>query len=538
MNSESAEYLLLAVFLIFQFSVFFWNIKKIIIYEHIIASNAMFRLIPVEVTQSLIIESESEDFYADDIELPQRNLLDNDVQATVNLIGCKGASALLKNILAATNRYLLHNNMAAADFHLVKDIAERNIDAAEEDINQTISVPLYLGLMSTMIGIIIGLFKMPSLDLAVDPSGKDMLLNQGITMLIGGVKIAMIASFFGLGLTIICSGWVFKGSKNKVEKRKNTFYSFVQTALLPVMNQSIGASLNSLQHNLLRFNDEFAGNLQTLSGIFKQNYEALVMQENILQEINNLDMVKLSRFNLDMFGAVEKSVKEFERFNIGMAHLNDFVATSKDLSERVTDLMNRSSNFERIANTLRDRLDTSEQLLRFLGDHFAMLSEHKDLVVTAVGDASIYIANLFRELQEHFKQTGQNLRLHTTEELLALKVALADSRTSLSNLEFLKQLDQLERLVNLERLDELGSLKSLDTLSELKQLSELTQISKGVAIFNENAVFQTQTTSLLQELNVNMSSAVNLIEQVHADWVEEKNSGIGGAVKRLFRKQS
>ncbi|TSJ36553.1 hypothetical protein FO440_22250 [Mucilaginibacter corticis] len=538
MNNDGIEYLILAFFLLFQGSVFLWNIRKIFDYEHIIAANAVFRLISVDVTDSLIADAESRDFYADEIGVQQYHLTDEHKPVSVNLIGCKNASKSLQNILAAINRYLIHNNMAAADFHLIKDITERNMDAAEEDINQTISIPLYLGLMSTMIGIIIGLTKMPNLDVAVDPTGKDILLNQGITMLIGGVRIAMIASFVGLGLTILSSGWVFKGSRNKVENRKNAFYSFIQTALLPVMNQSIGASLNSLQHNLLRFNDEFAENLQSLSGIFRQNYDALVMQENILREINELDMVKLSRFNLDMFREVERSVKEFEKFNLGMSNLNEFVDSSKMLSERVTDLMKRSENFERIAEALQDRLYTSEKLLKFLGDHFETLSEHKDLVVTAVGDTSVFVSNLFRELQAHFRQSGQELKLHTTEELLALKAALADSRTSLSNLEFLKQLDQLEQLASLKRLDELGSLQSLSDLDELKQLSELKLINKGVATFNENAAFQTQTTALLKELNGSIGEAVKLVEQVHADWMADKNSGIGGAVKRLFRRQN
>ncbi len=530
MNSESAEYVLLFIFLAAQVAVFVYNISKIIRYERIIAFDTHFSLLAVSLTPELIAEAAADDFFLDRLENP----VVDDEYPVVNLIVSGGRSPVLGNILSATNRYLMHNYMAAADFHLIKDIADRNIDAAEEDINQTISVPLYLGLMSTMLGIIIGLFKMPDLNLDLAAKGKDLLLNHGISMLIGGVKIAMIASFVGLGLTIACSGFIFKGSRNKVEKRKNAYFSFIQTTLLPVMNQSIGATLSSLQLNLLKFNQEFSSNLGALSGLFNNNYQSLVLQKEVLASIEEMDFIKISTFNLDMFRHVEASVKEFERFNTGMAHLNDFVETSKTLSERVTDLMKRSENFERIALTLESRLETSSQLLEFLGNHFAQLEEHKDLVNTSVGQASIFVSNLFRELQGHFKTTGDSLKLFTIDEITALKNALSDSRTSLSNLEFLKKLEELDKLSGLSQLEGLSSLAELGNLHQLEKLSELTGISKGVNTFNENAAFQTQTTSLLQEPNANIGAAIGLLEHIHNEYVESHEGGIAKKVKRWF----
>src|ERR1700753_2941360 len=150
MSNETAEYILLFIFLTAQLAVCGYNIFKITRYEQIFSAKPHFRLAPVWPTPELLARAGEDDF---SLGVPEFQV-ENDDYPPVNLIFCENPSPVLKNILSATNRYLLHNNMAAADFHLIKDIADRNIDAVEEDINQTISVPLYLGLMATMFGII------------------------------------------------------------------------------------------------------------------------------------------------------------------------------------------------------------------------------------------------------------------------------------------------------------------------------------------------------------------------------------------------
>jgi hypothetical protein len=109
---------------------------------------------------------------------------------------------------------------------------------------------------------------MPDLGVGTDSKANDLLLNDGIGLLIGGVKIAMIASFSGLLFTIFNSGWAFKGARILVESRKNDFYTFIQIELLPIINQGLASTLESLQRNLMKFNGEFTSNLSQLSGIF------------------------------------------------------------------------------------------------------------------------------------------------------------------------------------------------------------------------------------------------------------------------------
>ena len=100
---------------------------------------------------------------------------------------------------------------------MIQDIVDRQINTLEDQIRPLISLPLYLGLMTTMIGIILGLFSMPDLASAMTGNFEknDSLLNEGITSLIGGVKIAMIASFIGLGLTTFLSTKIFREAQKR-----------------------------------------------------------------------------------------------------------------------------------------------------------------------------------------------------------------------------------------------------------------------------------------------------------------------------------
>ena len=153
----------------------------------------------------------------------------------ITLIKSTGNSnVVFEKVLNSVNTYLLRNKGAVSDFNLIKDVVERNTDAIDEEINTLLPIPLYLGLMGTMLGIVIGLFAMPSI--------SDANFEKAIDILIGGVKIAMIASFTGLLLTVLLSGWKYKGAKTKAEGLKNdflrgyklTFCQFCRKIFLPV----------------------------------------------------------------------------------------------------------------------------------------------------------------------------------------------------------------------------------------------------------------------------------------------------------------
>lgn len=334
-----------------------------------------------------------------------------------------------EEIKRSLNTYLIRNSTAATDFNLIKDIVERNTNKAEEEINLTISVPLYIGLMGTMGGIVIGLFNMSDMQTAV----TDESLGTGITTLLGGVKIAMIGSLTGLGLTIINSALFFKSAKYQLENRKNEFYTFIQTELLPVVNQSLNATFDSLQRNLIKFNDTFTYNLDRLEGIFDTNYEALRTQEKVLDMLQNIDLADLAKYNVKVLKQLQLSMEEFEKFSQYLQGMNTFV-------EKTNLLLKRTDNFQTIADNVNVNLTQSRELMEFLNTHFKALEERKKVIQNAVVVVDNAISDALNELKTHTHKSIESVKKFTIDESDALRQALSDSHTNLNNLAYLENL--------------------------------------------------------------------------------------------------
>lgn len=426
------------------------------------------------------------------------NKIIEDIEKTeVNIIEIDGkANKVFDNILFSVNNYLVRNRGASSDFNLMKDIVERNTDAVEEDINLSVGTPLYLGLMGTMMGIVIALFNMPDLgvELGTEQTGKT--LDEGIAMLIGGVKIAMIASFMGLMLTIINSGWVFKGSRSYSEARKNEFYTFIQIELLPIINQGLASTLESLQRNLLQFNSEFSRNLKGLTGVFDSNRSAIREQKELLDAIDKAKVSEMTKYNVAVLKQLDLSVGKFEKFNAFLSNTTQFVENSQLIVTKSNELLARTDNFKTIAENLDSKLNQSQQLLTFLSEHFNKLEEHKEFTSNTVADVGHSISETFKELKEHIQNSSEAVKQFTIDETEALKNALSESKTNLVNLEH---------------------------LSTLK--TDVSQFKNSSATQGE------RLKQTIEDLNRNMAKAIVILEQI------ENKKDVISSVRNLFKSK-
>lgn len=426
------------------------------------------------------------------------NQIIEDIEKTeVNIIEIDGkANKVFENILFSVNNYLVRNRGASSDFNLMKDIVERNTDAVEEDINLSVGTPLYLGLMGTMIGIVIALFNMPELGVEFGTEQTGKTLDEGIAMLIGGVKIAMIASFVGLMLTIINSGWVFKGSRSYSEARKNEFYTFIQVELLPIINQGLAATLDSLQRNLLHFNKEFSSNLKGLTGVFDSNRSAIREQKELLDAIDKAKVSEMTKYNVTVLKQLDLSVGKFEKFNAFLSNTTQFVENSQLIVSKSNELLARTDNFKTIAENLDSKLNQSQQLLTFLSEHFNKLEEHKEYTSNTVADVGHSISETFKELKEHIQNSSEAVKQFTIDETEALKNALSESKTNLVNLEH---------------------------LSTLK--TDVSQFK------NSSATHSERLKQTIEDLNRNMAKAIVILEQI------ENKKDVISSVRNLFKSK-
>src|SRR5690606_4102215 len=204
-------------------------------------------------------------------------------QVEISLINFNTSSGTyFDQIINSLNVYLLKNGGGIADFSIVKDLVERNVGVEEEDIRESINRPLYLGLMATLVGIILGLLSLFS---QINSTSTDSTLQLGDFLI--AVCIAMVSSCLGLFITTFTGLGLFKNAKRRVEHAKNDFYNFVQTELLPVVSNDFGSSISRLNQSMQVFNVDLSSNINSLSNLFQKNYDTLKIQDSILHRLEN-----------------------------------------------------------------------------------------------------------------------------------------------------------------------------------------------------------------------------------------------------------
>ena len=529
MKIEYIEFLIVSGIMVLQIYVFAKTYRQIKIYETIIPDLEYLKIInlniPVDDLKNFppgyiignvstylsggkiqnTFTSESDD----PIEIDEINNEYTEIETTeLNIISATNEFEVNENAASSKmfysiNNYLVRNRGASTDFNLIKDIVDRNSNTIEEDINLSIGVPLYLGMMGTMLGIVIGLFNMPDLSDVIDTKEKDLLLNNGITILINGVKIAMIASFTGLLLTVLNSGWFFKKSRNLLEHKKNDLYTYIQTELLPIVNQGLASTLDSLQRNLLRFNQEFTTNLKSLNNIFDSNRNAIREQKELLDALNKAKVSEMTKYNVAVLQQLDLSVAKFEKFNEYLTNVNQLAGNSQLIVGKTNELLSRTDNFKSIADKLELKIEESQNLLQFLSAHFKKLDEHRAHTSNAVADVGFAIKGTFDELKNQIQTTVDSMKKFTVEELDILKTALSSSKTNLSNLEYL------------------STLKT--DVSQFKNESNTQALRLKIS---------------LDQLNKNMEKSIEILSLIEHQSIKYKAKGVTNFFKNIFKSKS
>lgn len=306
---------------------------------------------------------------------------------------------VFQNILDSINNYLYKNKGAVSDFMLIKDIVERNCDSKEEEINTQTPIPLYIGLMGTMIGIIVGIGR-----IALLGGGFSAFINnpqQAIGELMGGVAIAMLASLIGIILTTY-SSLESKTSKTKLEADKNGFYSWVQAELLPVLSGNMANTLQLLQQNLTSFNLSFSSNIGRMENALKETSGSFEDQLRILELLKNLDIKRMATANVTILQQFEKSTANFQQFATYMSQTSTYLQAVRQLNDKVGQYMEQTSALTNLANYFQEE-----------NDYFQTRRSEVNQAVVRMDDI---LKKTFQALQDNAEQRITNLNHFLVEQ--------------------------------------------------------------------------------------------------------------------------
>ncbi|WP_266367940.1 hypothetical protein [Tellurirhabdus rosea] len=431
-------------------------------YQDSIPEAKVFKIIKVRVPNPVLQEVDARQLLA----RPEQYATEYEVNTTELTILRQTAddSETMTKIRTAINTYLLRNKAAVADFNLLKDITQRNIDALEDEVTLMLPVPLYLGLLGTMLGVVIGLYNMPSLNIQQFMEGGGVSNLEGVNSLISGVRAAMLASFIGLLITVINS-WRFRGAKVEIESLTHDFFTFLQTELLPILTESVNSGIYDLNRSLDRFGHQFSDTATRLEGIITKNYDALLAQRELLEALDKMDLNRIATFNLSTMEQMQRSLSAFERFALFLDNLTALTDNARQLVERTSDVAGLSDRLTQV-------LTESQQLQRFLSSHFEQLEQRGQLILNTNDRMQNVVNEALDGLRAHMFERIQAVRDIKLKEEDAMSRLFDENRSALGHL---KRLETLEQEVH--RLHEQGQAWQRDLLATVGQLSESMRTS-------------------------------------------------------------
>lgn len=406
--------------------------------------------------------------------------------STNNLLGIDSQhkNFILDVIISSINKYLINNKGAVSDFHLMKDIVDRNCDAKEEEIHTQIPVPLYLGLVGTMAGILIGvgflvfsgglenLISSPPIGVT-DEIKKQLSENgvNGVKALMGGVALAMISSIIGILLTTF-SSHLTKNAKAEVEKHKNTFLSWIQAELLPNISNNTSSALVKMTGNLSKFNETFALNSMNLGNTLSKVNDSYQNQAVLMKAINQLKIGDIATANIDVYDKLKNSTKEIGVFAKYLQKSNEYLESIQSLNQKLDNYENRTQIIENAGNFfiknekwLAENIDSANLEVRAALERFKGTTEESLI-----------------NLQESFNGQILNFNGVMQRQQEQLQEALSITNDILSE-SFTKTQASFEKAIIDQQQILQGKLQETSKLIE--ELKNLTHIKDGIKEFKE-----------------------------------------------------
>lgn len=364
-----------------------------------------------------------------------------------------------ENIENSINTYLRKNKGAVSDFSLIKDIVERNCDSLEAEIASQTPLPLYLGLMGTVAGIILGLFT-------ITLNGGFSQIDKVIEILMSDVAIAMVASFMGICLTTL-SLWKSKQCKVTIEANKNRFYTWFQTNLLPVISKNAVSAITLLQKNLTRFNESFTGTVDRLEDKLGDVGDLYSAQIEILEKIETIDIKKMAVANVKILSALDGSIGSLDKFSQYMCSITEYLTAVKELNSKLDEHLERTETLGVVSDFYKAQM--KEIGLRQDAIKSAVLSVD-DVMKSALAALKVNSENGLKSMQEAFVNQMMTMQEMISKQTEQLTVQLGQMPQLLQRLDTISSIPaKLDKLI--DRIDASNNNLSKQILQSLKSIS-------------------------------------------------------------------
>jgi hypothetical protein len=369
-------------------------------------------------------------------------------------------SRVLSTMVKYINVYLIKNKGATIDFHLIKDIVDKHTETSQNEIENRIPAPLYLGLAATMLGIIIGLFS-------VNFDANSDALNA-IQPLINGVKWAMSASVIGLIITTVFSIKIYKDAQVEADEEKSEFLSKLQSELMPKMATGKMPEVAILSDKLDIFARNTSSSISQLDSIVRNTSNTVEREQQLIRDIRKLDVAKITSANVQVFSELDNMMDSFKNFANYYNKLNSSMEATTDLVNELQRFISSTENINVVLEGIKNNIEESNAATTFFNAHIQSFERYGDAVNEAVINADSKMTKAISELgrltEEQFSSFNEAIAnfdsklstafTHSIEkfteameaQILRTEMAFAESRPKFEKLDKLDLLDQLSQL--------------------------------------------------------------------------------------------
>ena len=405
-----------------------------------------------------------------------KNIFPNSIEDNVKLseniqIETEYDSVVFNNIVSTLNRYLNENSEQVSDYHLMKDIVDRNRDISESEIETLIPFTQYIGLVGTMIGIFVGVA------ILVFGGGIEKLMagtssalsDSGVTDLLGGVALAVISSAVGLGLTMRAS-YLFKEAKSNVELQENNFLSWIQTELLPNLSTDFSSTLVKMTSNLSDFNNTFSSNTQKLDKTLSRVNDSYMGQAKLLEELEKIDITNIAAANVQVYQNLKNCTEEIGMLAESLKHTRVYIDSVRELTLKLGEA--------------DDRVKTWEKMGQFFEKEIYEIEKRKAFISEAVGNVDEKLESSFTQLGQISKDKVDNLAERIVDQNEKLDQAMSLQQKILENK--LKEMsdaieERNQRLAEtFNQLDQIVKALPEQMRQSSSELANLSKIKKGI----------------------------------------------------------
>ncbi|EMR04109.1 hypothetical protein [Cesiribacter andamanensis] len=262
----------------------------------------------------------------------------------------------------------------------LRDMSQRKLETEATALQSSVATPLYIGLLGTFLGVILGLGAIVT----------DGITDDAIERFLLGVVVAMGGSFFGLLFTLL-SNLAYRQAYRQATARLNDWLSFLQLQLLPQLQSDLSQGLDNLKVVLDSFNQDFFQRVSDFKAVFANLNQYVGLQERFLVSLQESDYTQLTEANLKFFDQIKQNETMFERFGQYLQRLNESMETGREAASDIREIVSHLRQLDDVQGYLRQNEELIRRQLGYLAQH-----EEK-------------MERLTRGIEQHFIEAGDEI---------------------------------------------------------------------------------------------------------------------------------